>query len=293
MKIFEIVEASFDNIEFVRELAHLIVSRALLDSVERGTNRKIVVGSVPGFDEFYKRYSEEPKLERTLHELTTTEILFVNDPDYEDPHYGNPAAVGGYHDANNNLIVVFIYNRGIETYYWTQLKKQIEVTLVHEFRHLVQSTQYGKYYNSPDSRRHSYQTRHIELDATWTDLVTTNPPKGYQGMPGAYADVILAYMKQIKELDPKREKLYRRKTIAYASTYFKEKINRRWQTALKKAKEKKYFANNSTDFINWLLDDLNNYVVQHLGRPLTKKELSAYQADARRAYTEIKRKNAA
>lgn len=269
-------EATAENITVVRELAD-IVTKAMPDT-PKGENSNLYLSNVPGFDTLYKKYQDHEKFKKSFQFMETTEIRFINDPAYIDKYYKNDIdKYGGYYSDRDNLILVVLFNR-----VWNS---GIKNTLIHEFRHLFQHSAYPKYFNSLAAYKKPYEEQHIELDATWSDLIGSGSPEGMQGAESEYADDIMDSMSSIKKLSPKLADHYRKKTIKYAREFFMHNFEVKWKKLLQYYNDDinpEIYSMN--DWIGDLMGQVYNLYEYELGRYPTTKEETHYRNILRKLY---------
>lgn len=280
MRYIDILEATAENITVIRELAD-IVTKAMPETPS-GENSNIYLSKVPGFNALYKKYKDHEKFKNSFQYMETTEIRFINDPAYIDRYYKNDIdKYGGYFSMNDNLILVVLFNR---KQMWTS-SKAVNNTLIHEFRHLFQYGTYPKYFNSPAAYKKPYEEQHVELDATWSDLIGGNSPEGMQGAEAEYATEIMRDMANIKKLSPKLHDHYRKKTIKYAREFFIHNIETKWKKLLQYYKDdinpEVYSMN---EWIGDLMGEVNRLYDYELGRYPTPKEEAYYRNLLRKFY---------
>jgi hypothetical protein len=94
--------------------------------------------------------------------------------------------------------------------------KTFRAIVLHELRHMMQSTSYEKYYygKGNDQAETSYKTSPIEIDAAWNHHLQDFDPKQFP-TGNAYADAVMASFANYKTLSPEWQNHYRRKTIRY------------------------------------------------------------------------------
>ena len=280
MRYIDIQEATAENIKVIRELAD-IVAKAMPET-PKGENSNLYLGNVPGFDTLYKKYQDHEKFKKSFQFMETTEIRFINDPAYIDKYYKNDIdKYGGYYSDRDNLILVVLFNRYFST-------SEVRGTLIHEFRHLFQHSTYPKYFNSQAAFKKPYEEQHIELDATWSDLIGSTSPEGMQGAESEYADEIMNSMSSIKKLSPKLADHYRKKTIKYAREFFMHNIEVKWKKILQYYNDpinpEVYSMNDWTHDVLGQVYKLYDY---ELGRYLTTKEEAYYRNLLRKLYMDL------
>lgn len=264
-------EATAENIKVVRELADIVA--AAMPDTPRGSNTKLYMSQVQNFDNLYKKYEDNEKFKKAFQFMETTEIQFINDPAYIDKYYENEIdKYGGYFSKVDNLILVVLFNRREIGIYET-----VKNTLIHEFRHLFQHAEYAKYFDSAAAYKKPYEERHIELDATWSDLVGSDTPEGMQGAETEYADSIMARMTSIKRLNPKLLDHYRKKTIKYAKEFFMHNIDLKIKRLLKQYNKIDVSMYSMPQWLTDLQGDIYYIYEYELGRLLTPREDSYYK----------------
>jgi hypothetical protein len=153
---------------------------------------------------------------------------------------------------------------------------------------LFQHSTYPKYFNSQAAFKKPYEEQHIELDATWSDLIGSTSPEGMQGAESEYADEIMNSMSSIKKLSPKLADHYRKKTIKYAREFFMHNIEVKWKKILQYYNDpinpEVYSMNDWTHDVLGQVYKLYDY---ELGRYLTTKEEAYYRNLLRKLYMDL------
>ena len=266
-------EATAENIEVIRELAEIVANA--MPETPAGKSTEIYMSQVRNFDNLYKKYQDNEKFKKAFQVMETTKIQFINDPAYIDKYYKNDIdKYGGYFSFNDNLILVVLFNR--KTTQW-DYSQGIKNTLIHEFRHLFQHASYSKYFSSGAAYKKPYEERHVELDATWSDLVGSNGPEGMQGFESDYADLIMDRMNSIKRLSPKLADHYRKKTIKYSQEFYMHVINLKLKRLMKSHDKIDALSYRMGDWIGDLMGNIENIYEHELSRNLTVKEDSYYR----------------
>lgn len=276
----KINEATYENIKVLKELANIIVNHTQIPQDNINT---IYLSQIPQFTQLYNQYINT-KFKTAFQIMETTEIIFINDPNYNDKYFGKNTNYGGYWSSTDNQIVIFLYNN------ITNTNNLIKV-LIHELRHLFQTALYGDYANSIIAHKPKYESRPIELDATWHDIIGNTIIEYYYGVPTEYADHILYDMKKIKSLSPKIEKHYYRKTLKYYATHINEIINDEFLSIIKK--QSTYLnkwppltiqeANQEIQtLISDLINQLNQYTINTFNTNLNQKQIITYKEKAKK-----------
>lgn len=284
MKIEQITEATYENLEVLKELAKITYEH-IADSggIRDGEIKTFGLSQIPEFTELYKQYQDHPKFSEVFQIMETTEIKIVDDPEYEDAYYGKNPPYGGYWSSRDNLIVIFSFNT-----------RRITKALVHEFRHLFQSVLYGKYADGPIAHKEKYESRQIELDATWHDIIGEYDVSDFSYDPEDYANTVMDEMNHVKNLSPKMNQHYKRKTLKYFTDYINKILIGKLNQIL--AKNKKYLEKyppltqeELVDELNSIVDntisDLNNYSESEMGLSLTTNQTNYFKNKSRKELT--------
>lgn len=283
MKILELLEDSFDNIELAKDMADVAFNYLWPLYLKSGKTVEEMWKWIPGSDEIDKKYNNYSAYNIDNPDLSLLNIRL----DADKP--SNRAR--GVYNYKKPEIVVFLQNTikvmpGIDNKldHW-----QVKSVLIHEFRHAIQFEHYPTYANSPDANKPHYDERPIELDAKWTETVGQYSPLVNYGQY-SYPQWIIQVMKRWKKLAPKTEKQYYKKTVDYAANYSHNVIKRYWQKALKD-----YFLNitnfdnNGKFHISQLVKDVDDNAMKLIKRSLTQKEIMQFKIDARNAYMNAKK----
>lgn len=250
-----------------------------------------------GFDKIYQEYKNHPKFNKAFEKLETTIIKYINNPQYNDPHYGTNAKWGGYYDSNNNLIAVFVYNlipigQNLNINYIFQ-KTKITQVLIHELRHLFQYNIYPEYFTSNKAYKHPYDTRHIELDASWSDIVgKINKDTIFNNINhiNDLTNEIIQDLKNIKKLSPKLENHYKIKTIKYFTNIITQTIDNKFSEILTQKinliqtipPQEEYIDQEIKELTTETISELENYIKYNIGKKLNTKQIQEYKRKARR-----------
>lgn len=292
MRIFQILEATYENLSVLEKLTNVILKNTPV--IPKNSVKSFYVAGMNGFDQIYKEYENNEKFKRAFSTLETTRVTYVNDPEYDDPYYGKNAKWGGYHDGVRNHIVVFAYNysftsRDVEPESYA-FRHKISKTLVHELRHLFQYAIYPNYFHSRKAFHLPYEERNIEVDASWSDILgSLHRDEIINGAsePKEFTDYVMNELKRLKRLSPSVEKHYRRKTIAYLNDYISKDINNKLEELLDSQKRyyQSHFPLDIEDEIKFIIDDvifqLQRHATHNLNKPLNEKQLQVYRKKIR------------
>jgi hypothetical protein len=298
MKIKQITENSYENLTILSELADIILDNT--PEIPYGTNKILYLQQLRKqfqFHNIYVKYENNEKVKKPLQKLQSTIIKYVNDPNYVDPYYGKKPNYGGYYSDDLNTIVVFLYhitndkdfNKINNSHY-----EKTKAILIHELRHLFQYSQYPEYFNNKKAYNHPYDSRHIELDASWSDIVGNIPKddifNSFNNLP-ELADEVISKLSYIKKLSPKLKKHYKIKTIKYFSETLTKTINEKFSKIaanhtmriINDMPPKEYINDEIDITVEEIINELNHYIEYNIGKHLNQKQISIYKSRAKKS----------
>ena len=290
MKAFELLEASFENIELAKDLADVVMNSGEHKRVKSNTTTTMHISEFDkvhdGMDlnKFLKKYENSPVVDN-LEELN---ITFINIPNYDSSEQGVSPNAGGWYLKGVDEITVVLTRLGYAGY---DRDREIRRILIHEFRHFLQNIDFTKYFNSRAAERAPYEKRPYELDASWTDMVGDNPPPSSDSQQLIkWANAIITLMERVKTLDDRTKKHYRKKTLAYAVNYFYNKIDARWKNMIKDFSKSGVDPTvNAKTYINKMINKIHGYArTLNFHQELPRHMLLRYKADVIKAYRAAK-----
>ena len=172
MKIRELTEATYENIRILKMLADYIVKN--MEPIPRGQFRRFDV-SVKGFFNYDFEKIEEmlksEKLNPILKKFKTLKVFVVNNPDFEDKHFGKKLP-GGYYNSVENEIFIFMHHHVMRSYD-IHIKDSFGgyKTLIHELRHMVQFAMFSEFASKEQIKSTGWSDKKIEWDAVFHDVI--------------------------------------------------------------------------------------------------------------------------
>jgi hypothetical protein len=281
-------EASIENIRVIKQLTNAIWSS--LPDVPEGTVKDVYLSRLSGFNRIYNMYNDNEKFIKPFSIMETTKLRIVNDPNYKDPYYSTARGIWGYHSSNDNLLLVWMSNIRAHTK-GHQLDTHLRSTLAHEIRHLFQNALYPKYFNSTQAFKKSYESQQIEIDAVWSQLLSSEiDVENYNGHPADFIEEVMGQLMSRKKLSDKEIQHYSRKTMKYYRQFFDENTETEWRRLIATwGKEVQKHSNYTVDdFLNDVVTELDDYLEYKINNPKIKQQvLNYYAAETRKAYKQL------
>ena len=174
MKISELTESTYENIRILKLMADFIVKNS--PTVEHGEAIVFHLRFLKDSKEFLKIENslKSANMENAIDKLKNLDIIFVNDPDFEDIHFGKNLP-GGYYNSVENEIFIFMHHYNIRGSYDIHIKDTLTgyKTLIHELRHMVQFAMFGEFATKDQIKPTGWSEKKIEWDAVFHDVIDT------------------------------------------------------------------------------------------------------------------------
>lgn len=295
MQVFEILkenqlfEASFENVEMLKELANSIWNS--IPEVEEGQVYENYVSQLRRVDKVFQKYEKMDKFKKAFEILGTTRIRVVNDENYKDRHYTADQGVWGYHSASENLLLIWLSNIMRPEVISIRYSGSAKSTLVHELRHLFQHAEYPEYFKSRQAFRKEYSRQPIEIDAVWTQIIAHDiDVDQFETYPEDYVQEVLGSLMSKKSLTDKEIQHYSRKTLKFYNQYFDKNVEKEWNTLINTWGQ--YAKTQSTytvdNFVGDVIEELSRVINRRTNSDLVKKKLlNHYAQETRKFYRTI------
>jgi hypothetical protein len=220
MKINELIESTVGNMQVLNDCVDLVISRIpqkIKENDQINIQFNIDHGDVR---KFCAKYSNYPYW-RSIEKFSSMRIILTN-----DENFIRNSTIGSF-SAEANQIVIYIsaLMRSSNDVTREELLskradyypiKTFRAILLHEIRHLFQSSSYPKFYNLSEMADYvkNYQSEPIEIDAAWYHHLTDFDISNYTNAESYVNDVMKSFS-DYKKLSPAWQNHYRRKTAIY------------------------------------------------------------------------------
>jgi len=210
MKIKQITEATSINMNLLKDLTKIILSRLPNTFVEDNTFK--VMFNEKNIVDLLEKY---PQKSNTINKLRQLQIDFIH-----KWIFVNVGTYGAYEpDKHTILINVSAISGKTSDVTLKELQSarsdnfSLLPVLVHELRHAMQWIEYKTYAErSLTSKR--YKSREVEIDAAWHDVLELYDPTDFTNAKIYELQVMVALTKE-RGLNKKQYDHYRKKTIKY------------------------------------------------------------------------------
>lgn len=234
-----IAEATFDNMQIIKKLADAIMddlsSTLSYNDGNFPNKNRIGVSGRKIADKIMDEYSTDPEVYKKVYSrfkhaiqlFDQTSIIFVSDPEFSltkqvmNSEGRLPAGVFIPYE-NSTRIAVFLmafplrHDPETDSIVMSNqhARNMIHSTLVHEIRHLFQYADNWNYMTSDAAFKHPYASRHIEIDAVWTQALLKYIDAPYTTAEWFTHEVMKELVRR-KKLTPKQVDQYKKKTLRY------------------------------------------------------------------------------
>lgn len=293
MKIKELTEATYDNINILKIMADYIVKHS--KPVPYGRVWYLNISDISQSNEFNEVANDilsiNKDMQPVIDKFQNLKLIYNNDPEYSDVYYGK-TKVAGYYNMYRNIIAIY-FNKNMRNqseaemaYYGDNYR-----TLVHELRHMVQFTMFNDFSFKDQAQETGWSEKKIEWDATFHDILdhmgaNKEDVFSLEEISGL-ADEVVVNMNNIMlgtpphiNLPDKVAKHYYKKALKFYLDQRRLYLDKKWQKYLQVYNKENIKFNTLQDF----QDDMMHFI----NIPLTQNEKNYFKQKSIADYRKLK-----
>jgi hypothetical protein len=216
MRYVEILtEETIENMRFLQDCVDLVISN-LPSHFPENSEKDIDLLGIPALSRKYNQTKFEP----VIKELENTTLLIYNKPTgVGKTRMGALYSQNGLHSLLVNISAFLKECRNVSKSELLSFRneslpiKTFRAIILHELRHLVQYTDFTKYYTDKEKNQ-DYRSYPVELDAAWLHNLQDFDPNSFSS-PTDFTNAVMKSFSDYKKLRGFEHDHYRRKTATY------------------------------------------------------------------------------